>query len=204
MAAFGSGAVALSGRTRQRVLTVHIGGGTSKLALCENGAICHISAIDIGARVVAFDTDRPVMRLEEAGKYFAKQAGVTLMLGAVLTPGNAEKLAASMVDHLFEAMKGGAMSSETAGLHRMPALTPGPPPDIVTISGGVSEFLYTGSNAGFSDLGPLLAKQLRKRIEDWRPRLERPEQGISASRRYFGVEVVIAFGAIDDDGNDPA
>jgi ethanolamine utilization protein EutA len=86
MAAFGSGAVALSGRTRQRVLNVHIGVGTSKLALCENGAIRHISAIDIGARVVAFDTDRRVTRLEEAGKYFAKQAGVTLMLGAVSRP----------------------------------------------------------------------------------------------------------------------
>ena len=87
LAAFGSGAVALSGRTRQRVLNVDIGGGTSKLALCENGAIRHISAIDIGARVVAFGTDRRVTRLEEAGKYFAKQAGVALALGAVLTPG---------------------------------------------------------------------------------------------------------------------
>ncbi|WP_271899086.1 ethanolamine ammonia-lyase reactivating factor EutA [Candidatus Phyllobacterium onerii] len=181
LAAFGSGAVALSGRTRQRVLNVDIGGGTSKLALCENGAIRHISAIDIGARVVAFDTDRRVTRLEEAGKYFAKQAGVALTPGAVLTPGDAEKLAASMVDHLFEAMKGGAMSGETAGLHRLPALPEGPPPDIVTISGGVSEFLYSDSNAEFSDLGPLLAQQLRKRLDDWRPRLERPEQGIRAT-----------------------
>ena len=103
------------------------------------------------------------------------------MLGAVLTPEDAGKLAASMVDHLFEAMKGGAMRSETAGLHRLPALPAGPPPDIVTISGGVSEFLYADTNAGFSDLGPLLARQLRKRLDDWRPRLERPEQGIRAT-----------------------
>ncbi|HMF66804.1 MAG TPA: ethanolamine ammonia-lyase reactivating factor EutA, partial [Phyllobacterium sp.] len=42
-------------------------------------------------------------------------------------------------------------------------------------------FLYADTDAGFSDLGPLLAKQLRRRLEDWRPRLERPEQGIRAT-----------------------
>ena len=44
LAAFGSGAVALSGRTGQAVLNVDIGGGTSKLAYCAEGTIRHIAA----------------------------------------------------------------------------------------------------------------------------------------------------------------
>ncbi|CAN7732578.1 ethanolamine ammonia-lyase reactivating factor EutA [Phyllobacterium sp. LjRoot231] len=181
LAAFGSGAVARSGRARQRVLNVDIGGGTSKLALCENGAIRHISAIDIGARVVAYNSARRITRLEEAGRYFGQRAGVNVELGATLSLEDAQKLATSMVDHLFEAMQGGEMRRETVGLHRLPPLPAGSPPDVVTISGGVSEFLYSETETEFSDLGPLLAAELRERLQSWTPRLERPEQGIRAT-----------------------
>ncbi|WFU51416.1 ethanolamine ammonia-lyase reactivating factor EutA [Sinorhizobium terangae] len=180
LAAFGAGAVARSG-TRERVLNVDIGGGTSKLALCENGAIRNISAIDVGARVIAFDADRRITRIEEAGYYFARRAGVAVDLGAILTAEDAQRIAASMVDVLFEAMQGGEMRRETADLHRLPPLPAGTPPDVVMISGGVSEFLYADAEQDFSDLGPLLAVELRQRLANWSPRLERPQQGIRAT-----------------------
>ena len=50
MAAHGSGAVAHSGRTGGVVLNIDIGGGTSKFAICNNGKVEEVSAIDIGAR----------------------------------------------------------------------------------------------------------------------------------------------------------
>ena len=142
LAAFGSGAVARSGRDSQRVLNVDIGGGTSKLALCENGAIRNVSAIDIGARVIAFDADRRITRIEQAGQYFGDKAGVRVELGATLSAEDAKIIADTMVDHLFEAMQGGTMRPETVKLHRLQPLPEGPAPDVVTISGGVSEFLY--------------------------------------------------------------
>jgi ethanolamine utilization protein EutA len=180
LAAFGSGAVALSGRTGESVLNVDIGGGTSKLAFCSAGTIRHIAAIDIGARIVAFDENRRITRVEEAGRYFGRKAGVAVELGATLSEADARRLASAMVEQLFEAMQGGEMSAETVGLHRLPPL-PSVLPDVVTVSGGVSEFLYAEKPESFSDLGPLLAEILRERLERWSPRLEKPEQGIRAT-----------------------
>lgn len=181
LAAFGSGAVARSGRTGETVLNVDIGGGTSKLALCANGSIRHVAAIDIGARVVAFDSQRKIIRVEEAGRYFGRRASVAVELGLVLSEADAAKLADCMVDQLFEAMQGGEMRKETVELHRLPPLPAGPPPDIIMISGGVSEFLYSDAEEEFSDLGPHLARALRERLRQWTPCLERPEQGIRAT-----------------------
>jgi ethanolamine utilization protein EutA len=48
MAAYGSGAVAHSAKTGGVVLNIDIGGGTSKFALCNNGKVQEVSAVDIG------------------------------------------------------------------------------------------------------------------------------------------------------------
>jgi len=57
MAAHGSGAVAHSAKTGGVVLNIDVGGGTSKFALCNNGKVQEVSAIDIGARLLALDKD---------------------------------------------------------------------------------------------------------------------------------------------------
>jgi ethanolamine utilization protein EutA len=51
LAAHGSGAVAISRHTHRTVLNVDIGGGTTKLALIENGRVRSTCAIAVGARV---------------------------------------------------------------------------------------------------------------------------------------------------------
>ncbi|MBP1876326.1 hypothetical protein LPJGGPFB_05231 [Ensifer adhaerens] len=181
LAAFGSGAVARSAKDDIRVLNVDIGGGTSKLALCESGTIRHISAIDIGARIIAFDESRRITRIEEAGHHFAGRAGVPIAFGEPLSETDARKIAEIMIDCLFEAMQGGKMLPQTVALHRLPPLPNGSPPDIVTISGGVSEFFYAKDEQSFSDLGPLLAVALREKLAGWPPALEVPQQGIRAT-----------------------
>lgn len=180
LAAFGSGAVSRSQREQALVLNVDIGGGTSKLALCRNGAVESITAVDVGARVVAFDDKRIITRVEEAGEHFGNIAGVDVSLGAHLSPEDAQKLADAMVDALFDAMQG-SKDEATAGLHRLPPLPAGEVPAFVTVSGGVSEFLYSDVKAEFSDLGPVIASTLRARLDDWAPVLERPDQGIRAT-----------------------
>ena len=49
LAAFGSGAAARSIRETNRVMNVDIGGGTSKIAVCVDGAVVDMTAIDVGA-----------------------------------------------------------------------------------------------------------------------------------------------------------
>src|SRR5579859_4375318 len=55
MAAYGSGAVARSIRDRATIVNVDIGGGTSKIAVCVDGKVADLAALDLGARLVCTD-----------------------------------------------------------------------------------------------------------------------------------------------------
>src|SRR3974390_2632090 len=55
MAAYGSGAVARSTRDGAAVMNVDVGGGTAKIAVCHDGAVAAITAVDVGARLVCID-----------------------------------------------------------------------------------------------------------------------------------------------------
>src|SRR3954469_11393666 len=66
MAAHGSGAAAHSIRDRITVMNVDVGGGTSKIAICADGKVVDLPAVDVGARLVCFDDSRRITRIEEA------------------------------------------------------------------------------------------------------------------------------------------
>src|SRR5437660_335978 len=73
MAAHGSGAVARSIRDQATVMNVDVGGGTSKIAICCDGRVGDVTAIDVGARLVCVDAQGQVVRLEEAGRRFGAE-----------------------------------------------------------------------------------------------------------------------------------
>src|SRR6059036_1794088 len=81
MAAYGSGAVARSIRDKAVVMNVDIGGGTSKIAVCLDGKVADLTAVDVGARLVCLDEQGNVARIEEAGRRFAADLGITLEVG---------------------------------------------------------------------------------------------------------------------------
>src|SRR5688572_31233994 len=54
-------------------------------------------------------------------------------------------------------------------------------PDVITFSGGVSEYIYQRQNKNFGDLGPRLARAVKARVSAWGPRVEQPDQGIRAT-----------------------
>src|SRR5258707_5113447 len=181
MAAYGSGAVQRSARDKAVVMNVDIGGGTSKIAVCAGGKVMDLTAVDVGARLVVTDADGRVTRMEEAGRQFAAELGLNLAIGATLKPEDARALAARMADRLFDAMRGNSPKVGASSLLRLDALSHRGEIDEVTISGGVSEFVYGREKGSFGDLGPLLGQEIRARIEAWGPRLEKPNEGIRAT-----------------------
>src|SRR6185437_9208468 len=181
MAAYGSGAVQRSIRDAAMVMNIDVGGGTSKIAVCSGGKVIDLTAVDVGARLVVTDAQGRITRMEEAGRQFAAELGLKLDIGVVLKPEEGRAMAARMVERLFEAMKGQAPKVGRSSLLRLDPLTHRGAIDEVTISGGVSEFVYGREKGSFGDLGPLLALELRARIEAWGPKLERPNEGIRAT-----------------------
>jgi len=181
LAAFGSGAAARSIRESARVMNVDIGGGTSKIAVCEGGEVVEMTAADVGARVLAFDAEGRVKRIEEAGRRFAREVGLVLEIGEQPAVNLLGAMVERMADRLFEVLSESALSAETNSLLRLGPLRNERRPDAVTFSGGVSEYIYGREHGGFGDLGPLLARAVLARAKNWGPRIEPPEVGIRAT-----------------------
>ena len=74
MAAYGSGAVARSIRDECVVMNVDVGGGTSKIAVCADGKVIDLAAVDVGARLVCLEPDGKIVRVEEAGRRYGRGA----------------------------------------------------------------------------------------------------------------------------------
>ena len=87
------------------MLNIDIGGGTSKFAVCNNGKVQEVSAIDVGARLLAFDNDGAVVRIEEAGRKHAGWAGFAAELGQKISQDNLKKMVGGMIDKLFAMLK---------------------------------------------------------------------------------------------------
>ncbi|HET9148922.1 MAG TPA: ethanolamine ammonia-lyase reactivating factor EutA [Alphaproteobacteria bacterium] len=181
MAAYGSGAVTNSETVGATVMNVDIGGGTSKIAVCSGGKVIDLTAIDIGARLVALDREGKVTRIEEAGRRFAKEAGVELALGKPLAPEAMKAMAERMAERLMEVIALKALSPGTEALLRLPAMQYRGKVDAITFSGGVSEFVYGYETSNFGDLGPLLAAAVRARVEASHLKLMEPVEGIRAT-----------------------
>jgi ethanolamine utilization protein EutA len=181
MAAYGSGAVARSIRNQMVVMNVDVGGGTSKIAVCANGKVVALTALDVGARLVCLDAAGRIVRIEEAGRRFAAELGIALDCGDMLEQSAARALAACMADGLFAAMAGEVPSAAGISLLRLDPLSWRERVDEVTFSGGVSEYVYGRETHVYGDLGALLGEEIRARVASWGPRLERPIEGIRAT-----------------------
>ncbi len=181
MAAHGSGAAARSIRDKAVVMNVDVGGGTAKIAVCADGRVSDLTALDVGARLVCLDPSGRIVRVEEAGRRFAAELGIALEVGAPLAPDAARALAALMAQALFEAMGGGKPACGGSGLLRLDPLSHRAAIDQVTFSGGVSEYIYGREAATYGDLGVLLAQEIRARVEASGLRLERANEGIRAT-----------------------
>jgi ethanolamine utilization protein EutA len=181
LAAFGSGSAARSIRESARIMNVDIGGGTSKIALCEAGEVIEMTAADIGARIVSFDSEGRVTRIEEAGRRFAGKVGLALETGKKPDAGKLNDMVEGMADRLFELMSQSAPGAEASALLRLEPLRNERKPDAVTFSGGVSEYIYGRESKAFGDLGAALGHAILERVKTWGPRVEPSDEGIRAT-----------------------
>ena len=181
MAAHGSGAAARSIHDNATVMNVDVGGGTSKIAICADGRVSDLTALDVGARLLCLDPVGRIVRIEEAGRRFGAELGINLDVGEQLAPASARALAARMADCLFEAMAGGSPAAGGRALLRLDPLLRRPAVQQLTFSGGVSEYIYGREAQAYGDLGVLLAQEIRARVERWGPKLERASEGIRAT-----------------------
>jgi ethanolamine utilization protein EutA (predicted chaperonin) len=198
LAAYGSGAVDLSKTEHKTVLNVDMGGGTTKFSLIEHGDVTQTAAINIGARLIAFDASNVVTRIEDAGSTLMSQLGYTVALGKKITKKQQEACAALMATVLFEVIEQGPTSALAKHLMVTPPLMNYrlDQVDHIVFSGGVSEHVYDRDRTSYGDVGPLLGKQARNYLKKLSKNniLREPIEGIRATVIGAGEYTVQASG----------
>jgi ethanolamine utilization protein EutA len=161
LAAHGSGATGWTECTR--VLVVDIGGGTTKFAVVEHGVVRHTAAIDLGARLVAWDADDVVIRVEPTvAPYVEALPRVGDHFIPELQAATAERMGARLVAVLRGLLSDEPLDEVSRALYLTEPLPRIGPVDAVTFSGGVSEFVDGRESRPRGDVGALLGAYLRE------------------------------------------
>ena len=160
LAARGAGAVDYSAKTGKTVLHMDIGGGTSNLALIEDGRITRTGCLNVGGRLLKFDEAGKITYVSpvlsglaelQVGHHATEDqiAAVarTLVQALEMAAGRTEPT--PLLDQLTTREIGGALSPMKA--------------DVISFSGGVADCIETEhSPLAFGDMGPALGKAIRR------------------------------------------
>jgi ethanolamine utilization protein EutA (predicted chaperonin) len=198
LAAYGCGAVDLSKSEHKNVLNVDMGGGTTKFSLIEDGVVTQTASINVGARLIAFDENDVITRIEEAGRIMMKEIGYAVALGQKLTEKMKEDFGAYMAKILFEMIEEGPNSlmakklMVTAPFVNYRGLKQ---VQHVVFSGGVSEHVYDRDPKAYGDVGPILGRKMREYLNKLPKQIVRePIEGIRATVIGAGEYTIQASG----------
>lgn len=160
LAARGAGAVAYSAETGKTVFHMDIGGGTSNLALIENGQITCTDCLNVGGRLIKIADGR----ISYISPVLDGLCGFSV--GDCISPADLEPVAQTLVEAL-EMAAGLRPATEllirlrTAelGEHRGCIVKDA----VISFSGGVADCIETDhAPFAFGDMGPILGKTIRK------------------------------------------
>ena len=161
LAARGAGAVEYSAKTGKTVLHMDIGGGTSNLALIEDGRITRTGCLNVGGRLLKFDEKGRVTYISPV------LDGLTdLKLGQEASAGQISELAQLLASALEMAA---GLREPTPLLEKLwtkeltgSMWTSVPAGVTVSFSGGVADCIETDHPPlAFGDMGPTLGKAIR-------------------------------------------
>ena len=165
LAAYGSGAAKVSHDRGAPILNIDIGGGTTKLALVENGTVVHTAAIHLGGRLAVIDAEGRLTRLDPAGRRLAALAGCHWSLGDTVSEADLDRVTAWMAEALVAALTQDTAPPEVQGLWLTEPLGVIGGIQGAMFSGGVGEYVYGREERDFGDLGRRLGRAIRERLE---------------------------------------
>ncbi len=182
LAAFGSGAVSLSRREKREILHIDIGGGTSKLALIRDGEVLETSAVSVGARLLAFDSQNAPIRIENAAYTVAESLGIELTPGVPLQEQDRERFAKTLAEVLMTSALGEDKNPLTKELALTTPLSRAPAVDcLFTFSGGVSEYLFERETHVFNDMAMYLTRAIKSEFQQRQLTITPAGEGIRAT-----------------------
>jgi len=132
----------------------------------QSGRITATACINIGGRLLAYDGDMVITRIEEAGERLLREIGLTRKMGQAITSIEIEGMCRVMASTLVD-VSTGAPTTRLAKELMTTEVIPSSEfnGDLHYIfSGGVAEYLYGCETRSFGDLGEGLGNHLRRII----------------------------------------
>lgn len=182
----GSGILEQTKKERSTIINIDIGGGTSNLALASNGIVLSTSCINVGGRLLGINENHEIWRMDKPTVEVFKILGLEYNIGDIIKYNDLNRLITAYTDALIEVMQSPAKSDIAKLLMMTEDLEFSTPIDFYSFSGGVSEFIYSNGNNEindiyYQDIGILLAKSIKKAIENINLKLTEPENKIRAT-----------------------
>jgi len=116
-----------------------------------------MTAADIGARIVSFDSEARVKRIEEAGRRFSAEVGLVLEMGARPDAILLDAMVERMAGLLFEVISKPALGADASALLRLDPLRNERKPEAITFLGRRVRIYLRARERGFRRSGPALA-----------------------------------------------
>jgi ethanolamine utilization protein EutA len=182
LAAHGSGAVRLSKKRSQCLLHVDMGGGTTKLALIENGKIVGVGAFAVGGRLLAQDASGAWTRIDDPARLVSRDLGLKADPASIAGLETRRRIASRMAEIAMDYILGAPLDRLGVSLQLTELLPRVVSPSAVSFSGGVSEYLFGREQREYGDIAKLLAEELRQQLAQRLPvPVIDPGQGIRAT-----------------------
>jgi ethanolamine utilization protein EutA len=164
LAAHGSGATRLSRLRSASALHVDIGGGTTKLAAIDRGEILDVAAFAVGGRLLARDSTGTWSRIDDSAQAVADELGITLTPETVADPAVRQAICERLADIVIDQILGAPLDALAKRLELTTPLSRNRPPEYLTFSGGVAEYIFGHETSDHGDIAAVLAAEIIKRL----------------------------------------
>lgn len=141
LAGYGSGASELSKKSTEKVINFDVGGGTTNVAIFEDGEAVDCFALDIGGRLIKFGDNCEITYISKKITQLIKSLNLDLRIGIVPEFNNLKKLTDAFAMMLLKIGENEILDEVSEKLfiaHKNRCIKT----DCFMFSGGVSEFVY--------------------------------------------------------------
>ncbi len=186
LAGKGSGAQAFSEENPGCIANFDIGGGTTNIAVFEDGKIIDVDCYDIGGRLIRLrQNSSEVEYIYPKIQELARERGVDIKIGDNLTRTKAEVVVTFMAEAILEYI---GWKAKSALYYRLSTNEKEQERELdikyLSFSGGVGQLIYQEEKRNwnaFFDIGVLLAEEIKKQIVKTGKVLVEPKEKIGAT-----------------------
>jgi ethanolamine utilization protein EutA len=168
LAGKGSGAASLSKEKRCRIINLDIGGGTTNIAVFEDGNLKECTCVNVGGRLVEIEKGSEMVTfISKPAKLFIDTYGIDISTGRKVSKPALEELCSRMVDFVDKVAYGEKIPLALQEILMASELSNSLNYSGVMFSGGVAEYIYSKKEGSsdefeFSDMGKFLGEAFKK------------------------------------------